>query len=307
MQIEANDLFMFANIVDCGSFSQAAIRLGIPKSTLSRRLATLEAQLGERLLLRSTRRLSLTDLGQLVLDHARQVQEEVNATLALSQHRQREPSGKLRISMPADFANWEMSDFLAGFIQTYPAIQIEFDLSPRRVDLIGESFDLAIRTGELSDDSSLAARLLTRFSGALYAAPAYLAKAGTPLEPEELMEHDGLLLLARNGDPLLWQLQQQQQQWQGIPPAKASANSPELLLRFAINGAGIVMLSDYFVRDALSAGKLVPVLAQWHCPPVPVSAVFPGRRLMPAKTRVFLDALQADFERRCRPWLSGKL
>src|SRR5471032_2997257 len=129
MDLEANDLLMFARVVDSGSFSRAAERMGMPKSTLSRRITALESQLGERLLLRTTRKLAVTDFGHSVLLHAQQVTSEVEATLALAQHRQVEPSGRLRVSMPADFANEMLGPMLAQFIARYPAISLELDLS----------------------------------------------------------------------------------------------------------------------------------------------------------------------------------
>jgi len=300
MEIEANDLLLFARIVEEGSFSKAAQRLSIPKSTLSRRISVLETQLGERLLLRTTRKLSVTDLGMSVLHHAQQVEEEVNATLALTQHRQLEPTGRLRISMPGDFANQEMTSFLCSFMQRYPSISLEVDLSPRRVDLIGENFDVAIRVGDLPDDATLAARRLAVFTVGLYASPKYVARRGLPSEPEALMEHDALRLLARNGEAAAWQLSRQQEQWSGIPPGRATANSPELLMRLALSGNGIMMLSDNFAHSYLNTGELTRILGDWHCEDVHVWAVFPGRRLMPARTRVFLDALQDSFNERCK-------
>ncbi|MFZ6751906.1 LysR family transcriptional regulator [Undibacterium sp. Dicai25W] len=298
MQLEANDLLLFARVVEEGSFSKAADRLAMPKSSLSRRISALETQLGERLLLRTTRQLTITDFGLSVLQHAQQVQDEVEATLALTQHRQAQPSGRLRISMPNDFANHQMSHFLSSLIQQYPAISLELDLSPRRVDLIGENFDVAIRVGDLPDDASLAARRLTVFKPGLYAAPSYLQRRGMPTEPEALMEHDALRLLGRNGEPAMWKLSRQNEQWEGIPPGRATANSPELLTRLALNGDGILMLSDTFLQTYLESGALVPVLSDWQLPTIDVWAVFPGRRLMPARTRVFLDGLQAEFEKR---------
>lgn len=295
MHLEPNDLLLFARVVDEGSFSKAADRLGVPKSTLSRRITVLESQLGERLILRTTRKLTVTDFGQSVLLHARQVQEEVNAALALTQHRQAEPSGRLRISMPADFANHEMGQMLSDLILKYPAISLEVDLSPRRVDLIGENIDVAIRVGDLPDDASLAARSLATFTVGLYAAPSYLAQHGMPHEPEELMEHDALRLLARNGEPALWKLHRDEQKWEGIPPGRVTANSPELLTRLALQGHGIIMIVDHFAKRFIDSGELVPVLEDWQLPSISVWAVFPGRRLMPARTRVFLDLLQTEF------------
>jgi DNA-binding transcriptional LysR family regulator len=295
MNPEPNDLLLFARVVDEGSFSRAAQRLELPKSTVSRRVAALEAQLGERLLLRTTRKFGLTDFGRSVLDHAHEIAAEVAATASLAQHRQVEPSGRLRVSMPGDFANRILGPLLARFVANHPAIDLEVDLSPRRVDLIGENFDVAIRMGDLPDDAALAARRLAVFSASLYAAPAYLARRGAPSEPEALMEHDALRLLSRSGEPMRWVLTRGQERWEGIPPGKATANSPELLTGLACAGAGIAMANDHFAAPYLEAHVLVPVLPEWASPPVSAWAVFPGRRLMPARTRVFLDAMQAEF------------
>lgn len=295
MDLEPNDLLLFARVVDEGSFSRAAERLGLPKSTISRRVAALETELGERLLLRTTRKLTVTDFGHAVLEHARHVVEDVAAAASLAQNRQVEPSGRLRVSMPGDMANLVLAPLLASFVLEYPAITVEVDLSARFVDLVGENFDVAIRMGDLRDDASLAARRVAVFTGSLYAAPAYLARRGTPSEPEALIEHDALHILARTGDAMPWVLNRGEQRWQGIPPARATANSPELLMRMALKGAGITVMNDHFALPYLQRGELVQVLPDWRLPAVTAWAVFPGRRLMPARTRVFIDALVAAF------------
>jgi DNA-binding transcriptional LysR family regulator len=295
MNLEPNDLLLFARVVEAGSFSRAAAQVGLPKSTVSRRIAALEGALGERLLLRTTRKLHITDFGSSVLAHARQIVDDVESAAALAQHRQIEPSGRLRISMPADFASLALGDLLAQFIARHPAIQLELDLSPRRVDLIGENFDLALRMGELADDATLAARRIAVFSTGLYAAPGYLERRGVPPEPEALMEHDALRLLTRSGEPEPWLLSRGEAQWQGTPPGRATANAPGVLMHLARAGAGIGAIGDHFAEPFVRAGELRPVLADWRLPAATAWAVFPGRRLMPARTRVFLDALQEEF------------
>ena len=296
MHIDPNDLLLFARVADERSFSRAALRLGLPKSTVSRRVAGLEAQLGERLLLRTTRKLAITDFGLAVLEHARHVVEDVEAAISLAQNRQSEPSGRLRVTMPSDLASIVLAPLLARFVVAYPAITLDVDLSARFVDLIGENFDVALRMGDLRDDASLAARRFASFTVGLYAAPAYLARHGTPSEPEALMEHDTLRVLGRTGDPMRWTLTRGDARWEGIPPGRASANSPELLMRMAVEGAGITAINDHFALPSLKEGHLVEVLPDWSLPPVDAWAVFPGRRLMPARTRVFIDALAAKFD-----------
>ncbi|HMZ01919.1 MAG TPA: LysR family transcriptional regulator [Burkholderiaceae bacterium] len=295
--IDPNDLLIFARVAELGSFSRAAEQLGLPKSTVSRRLAGLEQRVGERLLLRSTRRQTLTEFGLQLLEHARSVAAEVAAVTALSEHRQAEPSGRLRVSMPSDFANLLLADQLAAFLALHPAIALELDLSPRRVDLIGEGFDLALRMGDLPDDALLAARRLTTFPAGLYASPDYLAEHGDPAAPDDLTHHRALHLRRGNGEPAPWLLQRGGQgpgeRWQGVPPGALSANSPELLLRLARKGIGIAALPDYFVTPEVRQGALRRVLPDWCLPSHAAWAVFPGRKLMPAKTRVFIDMLQA--------------
>src|SRR6478752_3186971 len=249
--VEPNDLVVFAHVVDEGSFSRDAARLGLPKSTISRRVAALETQLGERLLLRTTRKLTVTDFGRAVLDHAHHVVEDVAAAESLAQNRQTEPSGRLRVTMPSDMANNVLAPLLADFVLKYPSISLEVDLSARFVDLVGENVDVAIRMGELPDDASLVARRIAVFTGSLYAAPAYLARRGTPSEPEALMEHDALRVLARTGDPMRWVLNRGDEHWEGIPPGRATANSPELLTQMALAGAGITVINDHFALPHL--------------------------------------------------------
>ena len=292
-QYEPNDLLIFARVAEAGSFSRAAEKLGLPKSTVSRRVSLLEERLGERLMLRTTRRLTLTEFGHQLLEHARLVAAEVDAVKALSEHRQARPSGRLRVSMPSDFANLLLGDMLAAFIAMHPAVSLDLDLSPRRVDLLGENFDLAIRIGELPDDGLLAARRIAVFPCGLYASPDYVAERGEPATPAELAAHESLRLLRGNGEPAAWTLWRGQESWEGVPPGRATANSPELLIRLACAGAGIAAVPDYFALPSVREGRLRRVLETWRPPPVTAWAVFPGRRLMPAKTRAFLDMLDA--------------
>lgn len=292
MDIEPNDLVLFARIVESGSFSKAAARVNQPKSTVSRRIAQLEAGLGERLLQRTTRRLVVTEFGASLLEHARKVAEEVDAVDALAQHRQAEPSGKLRISLPGDFANLGLVEVISRFIGRYPAVSLELDLSPRRVDLVAEGFDIAIRMGDLPEDSSLNARRVAFERFGLYAAPSYIARSGLPEHPDDLLDHDLLCLLGRTGGAHPWVLTRGKVRWERALPARMTANSPDLLARIACSGAGIAGSSGLFAEPYVRKGELVRVLPEWELPPMTGWAVFPGRRLMPAKVRVFLDLME---------------
>ncbi|MFM9436507.1 DNA-binding transcriptional LysR family regulator [Janthinobacterium sp. CG_23.3] len=296
MDLDPSDLLLFARIVECGSFSRAAERVGLPKSTVSRRIALLEARLGERLLQRTTRKLVLTEFGASLLEHARKVAEETEAAAALVQHRQLAPSGRLRISMPADVANLAMGQLLAAFIKRYPDISLELDLSPRRVDLLAENFDLAIRMGDLPDDASLAARRVGFSTLALYAAPAYTSLRGLPEQPDDLFQHDLLSLPPTVNGLSRWTLLRGKTRWTRDLPTRLLANSPELLVRMACTGIGIAASTERFAAPYLASGELVRVLPEWSFPTVTGWVVFPGRRLMPAKTRVFLDMMEQMYD-----------
>jgi DNA-binding transcriptional LysR family regulator len=293
--IDPSDLLLFARTVEYGSLSQAAERMQLPKSTVSRRLTQLEARLGERLLTRTTRKLVLTELGASLLEHARKVAEETEAAGALAQHRQQAPSGLLRVSMPADFANFYLAAMLPDFMAKYPAIKLELDLSPRRVDLIAENFDIAIRMGALPDDATLAARKVLVSNWALFASPSYTAVHGLPEHPDDLFRHELLSLRRMPNGLVRWPLTRGKTTWERDLPVRLMANSPELLTKMAANGMGIATCTTQFAAPLVARGELVRVLPDWCFPSNNGWAVFPGRRLMPAKTRAFLDMLESNF------------
>jgi len=293
MNLDANDLLLFARVMDAGSFSLAAERASLPKSTVSRRITALEARLGERLLTRSTRRLALTEFGAEILEHARRLQEEAEAVSAYAQHRQAAVRGRLRVSMPADFGEWILGPLFLQFAASYPEVKLELDLSPRRVDLIGEQFDLALRVAaRLPDDATLIARRLCTLESGLYASPAYLKHFGTPQHPDELMRHTALQLVGSNGEVQPWHLTRGKQVWQDLPAGPLAANSVSLTRLLASHGLGIAGLSERFVASAVNEGLLVRILPEWQLPTMTVWAVMPGRRLMPARTKVFLATLE---------------
>jgi DNA-binding transcriptional LysR family regulator len=293
-QLEANDLLLFARVVEAGSLSRAAEALGVPTSTVSRRITALETRIGERLVQRTTRKLTVTEVGRAVLDHARHVVEGVDGAAALADYRTVKPRGRLRVSMLPDLSNTFFSSFIAEFSATYPSITLELDLSMRVVDLVGENYDVAIRAGPLRDDETLAACKIIDIHAALFASPAYLREHGTPREIGDLLEHFALHG-TRAGELMPWRLVNGDKRWEGLGVTRVGASSPEMLARLAINGAGIAMCELRAVEPHVRLGQLVAVLPQWQLPPASLYAVFPERKLMPARTRVFIDALAHRF------------
>jgi DNA-binding transcriptional LysR family regulator len=290
--ISADDYILFVAIVEQESMVRAAEHLGMPKATVSRRLTNLEAALGQRLLLRTTRRLTLTEFGQEFLDHCRRVADEVAATRDFVRSREERPRGRLRVSMPGEYAMQNFSRAFATFIEAYPEVQLDLDLTSRRVDLIGERFDLAIRMGTLDSDATLVARKIDEQSFGLYASPIYLALHPAPRHPDELAQHATVRLLSGRGSALPWKLMHGKAVWEGVPPGRITLNSLDVLQQLLLDGAGIGALPDRFVAEDVKRKRLLRVLPEWCLPAVPAWAVMPMRRYLPAKTRAFVAHLE---------------
>ncbi len=295
----ANDLLLFAHIVDAGSFTRASDMTGLPKSTLSRRLSDLESQLGERLLQRSTRRLVLTEFGETVLESARNLVDEVEAVAAFAAHRQVTPQGTLRVSLPPEYRELSLVEFLSEFSKRYPLVRLELDLSARRVDLLADRFDVAIRAAShLPDDSTLVARHITTFYNGLYASPSYLRQHGVPTEPADLLGHTGLVLVTSGGDHQLWRLTCGSERWEGLPANILAANSLGLQQALAVEGMGIVGLSTRFAEPLVAQGQLTRVLPEWKLPSTPIWCVTAGRKLLPQRTIAFIEMFKETLQDR---------
>lgn len=293
MDIDANDLMLFAHVVEAGSFSAATVRAALPKSTISRRIAMLENALGERLLVRNTRRLVMTEFGERILDHARRLITETEAALAVALHRQDTPRGVLRISVLPDLVEIGLAEICHAFAVRYPEVRLELDLSPRHVDLLAERFDIALRgAASLPDDSTLVARRLCDFRLGLYASSDYLAAHGMPASPEELASHACLQLMGGDGAAIPWRLQHGERQWEGIPQGHLATNSPRLLRDLVAQGMGIGELPEHFAAALVGEGRLQRVLPSWQLPVVPLWCITAGRRLLPPGITAFIEMMK---------------
>jgi len=295
--ISADDYILFVAIVEQESMVRAAEHLGMPKATVSRRLTNLEAALGQRLLLRTTRRLTLTDFGLEFLEHCRRVAEEVAATRDFVHSQEERPRGRLRVSMPGEYAKQNFSRAFATFIEAYPEIQLDLDLTSRRVDLIGERFDLAIRMGTLDNDSALAARKIDEQHFGLYASPIYLALHPAPKHPDDLEHHAAVRLMSARGTAVTWKLMRGKSVWEGTPQGRLTLNSMDVIQQLLLDGAGIGALPDRFAAEDVRLTRLVRILPEWCLPAIPAWAVTPMRRYLPAKTRAFLAHLEQFIEK----------
>lgn len=281
-----NDMALFVDVVKAKGFRSAADALGIPNSTLSRRISALEKAIGLRLLHRTTRKIELTEAGQVyyerckrIVDEARLAHEQLGEMLA-------QPSGVLRASLPVDFAVTYLAPLIAEFAALYPGIAFDFDLTPRRVDLVSEPFDVAIRIGE-SADSQLIARPLASLTPNLYASPGYLKRSGTPLTPEELEQHECLGILRAAS----WTLGDGTRSVTVQAAGRFNLNSVGMIRRLATLDMGVILMPEEIVADEVAAGKLVGILPGWHGTPTTVYAVT-ETRLLPAKTQRFIEFLR---------------
>lgn len=281
-----DDMALFVEVAKARSFRRAAEAIGMPNSTLSRRISGLEKAIKLRLLHRTTRRIELTEAGQLyferckrIVDEARLAHEQLGEMLA-------QPSGVLRVSLPVDFATTFLAPQMIEFSRRYPGISFEFDLTPRRVDLVAEPFDVAIRMGELPD-SNLIARQLARLPRYLYASRRYLERSGVPEDPSDLARHECLCMPRAS----VWTLDDGTRKIEVTVGGRFTLNSVGMIQRLAIFDLGIAMLSGEIVAEDLAEGRLIRVLPQWQATPIPVYAIT-GTRLLPAKTQRFIEFLR---------------
>lgn len=281
-----SDMGLFVEVVKAKSFRRAADALGMPNSTLSRRISALEKAIGLRLLHRTTRKIELTEAGQLYFERCKRIVDEAQLAHEQLGEMLAQPSGVLRVSLPVDFATIYLAPLIAEFALRYPGISFEFDLTPRRVDLVTEPFDLAIRMGEQSD-SGLIARQLARLPRYLYASPRYLALSGEPKEPRDLTQHECLCMPKAT----MWTLDDEAKRVQVDVGGRFTLNSVGMICRLATLDQGIALLAEQIVADDLAAGRLRRVLPQWQASPISVYAIT-ETRLLPAKTQRFIDFLR---------------
>ena len=283
-------LRVFCAVVEAGGFALAADRLGLSTTAVSRHVAQLETQLGVRLLHRTTRKLELTEAGQIYYERCKRIVAEAKLAHEQLGDLLAQPSGVLRVSLPVDFATTYLAPLIAEFARCYPGIRFDFDLTPRRVDLVAEPFDVAIRMGE-PQDSGLIARPLASLPTYLYASPSYLASAGEPLQPADLSLHECLGF--RTVKALVWALNcpTTQTDMQVEVGGRFQLNNVGMMRRLATLGLGIVLMNEAMVADELTSGRLQRVLPLWQGEPVPVY-VITETRLLPAKTQRFIEFLR---------------
>ena len=285
---------VYVRVAESGSFSEAARRLDLSKSAVSKHVAALEDHLGTRLLYRTTRRVSLTEAGQAYLDRALRILDDLeeadNAVASLTA----EPRGRLKVNAPLSFGLLHLSSAIADFCSAFPQIVLNMEFNDRFVDLVDEGFDVAVRIGNLAD-SSLIARRIAPARMIFCASPGYLEQAGTPTVPADIADHACLRYWSPGGNPDEWTA--------GGPDGPVAvkisgplvANNGEVLRDAAIAGLGITRMPTFIVSKAIADGRLVEILADYRPEPLTIQAVYPPNRHLSVKVRRFIDFLVERF------------
>lgn len=286
--LDLNDIAMFVQVVRHGSFAAAARRMGLPPNTLSRRIQQLEAQLGTRLMQRSTRKLTLTSAGQAFHERcAGAVDGLVEAGQELMTG-SREPSGLIRVAATADFFDFFPMEWVADFLATHPLVRVDFVLSDAKADLIAEQIDIAFRGGELPDSGYIARKLLNARTDGMVASPAYIAARGAPATLQDLANHDCVTSPHPSGRTI-WRMTNPDGVQEEVQVAgRFSGNTAQALRKAAIAGLGVALLPPAMARLDVEAGRLVPVLPQYQRTGQGLSVLYPSRKHLPLAVSAFI-------------------
>lgn len=291
--LNLNDLYFFTQAVEYGGFAAAARRLDCPKSTISKRVATLEKTLGAQLVHRTSRRFSLTDVGREVYDHARAAMIEAEAVEAVVHRRLAEPSGTVRITASVPTAQFQLADRLPLLARRYPKLTIQLHVTDRFIDLVQDGFDIAVRSHfEPLPDSGLIQRRLSEDRIILVAAPSYVAHYGEPITPEVLSEHDGLM---SNMTMKPWRLSDSDGGTvEVVPRPQFCSDESVTLIKAAVMGMGIVCLPEMMSAQAIRDGQLVRVLPGWTAGSVMTTILTPHKRGQLPAVRAVIDFLAEE-------------
>ena len=283
---------VFVRVVETGNFTKAATTLSMPKTTVTNLVQGLEAHLRTTLLNRTTRRVVVTNDGALYYERAQQIISELDELDGSLSNSQAQPSGRLRVEMAGAFADLIVIPSLCNFYQRYPQIRIDIGVGDRLVDYIAENVDCALRAGTPTDQS-LIARKVGEMDMRHYAAPFYIENFGMPEHPSELQdEHFSVgYLNSQTGQVLPMAFCRGEETLDINPRYVMSVNDSRSYVSAAITGMGIAQAPAFMVREAVEKGDLVPILTDWHCPPMPLYVVYPQTRHLSNKVRVFVDWL----------------
>lgn len=287
---------LYVRLVETGSFSRAALDLGVTQPTVTRQIASLEQRLGVRLVNRNTRRLSVTEAGRLYYERSKALLDLVDETEHLTLDRQTTLTGRIRIATSVAFGRRVVTPLILAFMREHPDIEVDLRCDDAYVDLVAQGIDVSVRLGKLSD-SSLSARPIGFNPWTLVASPDYLARRGRPDEPKALDAHDVLVYSSVHGDDQLHFTHPKKGRTSVRVKGRFRSNNLSSLLAAARDGMGIAALPLYVAGRTLDEGGLVPLLDTYHLPGQDIHAVFPSPKLVPSKVTAFVEHLRAHFSR----------
>ncbi|RVU82840.1 LysR family transcriptional regulator [Leucothrix sargassi] len=289
-----NAMHTFVEVVITGSFTKAAERLNLSRAQVSKTIMQLESHLDTRLLNRTTRAISLTEVGQTYFDRCITILQDVEDVENITREQSTKPSGSLRISVPSTFALLHLNTLIPEYIKRYPDVQISLNLADHFIDVVADSYDVVVRIGELQD-SSLVARKLAPCHRVFCATPSYLEKHGTPQVPLDLKRHN--CLLYSNEQPAeTWTIRGPSKTESVKVSGSLTADNGQMLRDAALADLGIAILPTFIVGDDIQQGKLQQILVEYTTPEIAIHVVFPSRRYLSAKVRTFVDFLTERFE-----------
>lgn len=283
------------NVVQSGSFSAAAKLEGVTQGTVSKQISALEKSLGAQLLLRNQRNLSLTGVGRAFYDRSLVILQEVEEAEAMVKTSVESPTGQLTVTLSPVLSRLIVAPILADFLEAYPDLQVDFELTERHCDIIAEGIDVAIRARHL-EDSSLITRPLSSNPLSLVAAPAYLETHGRPTHPSELQNHN-CLVFSRFRQPQQWAFTRGKERVTTRVSGNFLCDQGDTLVELAVAGVGIALMPSWLMRDDLKAGHLKRLLPGWQPPSLPLQIVYAKDPHLPAKIRCFAEFLRREVRR----------
>lgn len=277
----------FVAVADLQGFAPAARKLGVSPSAVTRLVAALEERLGARLLQRTTRSVTLTDVGVRYLERARGILVDVDEAEGAAQAERTQPSGRLVVSAPVGFGRMHVTPLMSAYLQRYPDVSGELRLTDRIINLVEDGVDAAVRIGHLAD-SSLVARTVGSMRRIVVASPDYLARRGRPQTPQDIANHDTIQFGVIAASPE-WRFTQDGKDIRVAHTPRFTTNIADAAIWHAEHGGGLTCVLAYQAAEALAAGRLKVVLATFERPAIPIHIVYATSRLLSAKVRVFID------------------
>jgi DNA-binding transcriptional LysR family regulator len=291
---ELGEMNAFVAVAEQRSFAKAAVQLSISRSRLSETISGLEARLGVRLLNRTTRSVAPTAAGERLLARLRPLLNDFAVALDSINAFRDKPAGLLRLTVPPPAATLMLAPLLARFLAKYPAIELEVSVDAALTDIVSGRFDAGIRAGERLERDMIAVRIGEEIGGVIVAAPDYLARHSRPTSPRDLEAHNCIRFRFPSGAIVPWPFEKRGKKVEVVPEGTLTVNDPELAMRAALDGVGVLYTAVGYAASEIKTGRLVPLLEDWRLPSAAIFLYYPSRRQVPAPLQAFIEFLREN-------------